>query len=73
MCNHSIADFREGLETHHKIPRIQGGSNQYMNLQLVHISCHIDYHKVFPAKGIIPTDDQVKELIKTLKLIKTVG
>lgn len=59
LCTHFIADFSEELETHHKIPKIKGGSNEYRNLQLVHKSCHILYHRLFPAKGPIPTDKQL--------------
>lgn len=59
LCTHSIVDFSEELETHHKIPKIKGGSNEYRNLQLVHNSCHILYHRLFPAKGPIPTDKQL--------------
>lgn len=38
ICGRSIVDFKEGLETHHIIPKIHGGSDEYKNLQLVHIS-----------------------------------
>ncbi|PDZ93878.1 reverse transcriptase, partial [Bacillus cereus] len=32
MCGHSISDFSEELETHHKTPRVQGGGDEYTNL-----------------------------------------
>jgi RNA-directed DNA polymerase len=59
LCTYSIADFSEELETHHKIPKIKGGSDEYRNLQLVHNSCHILHHRLFPAKGPVPTDKQL--------------
>jgi len=54
FCDKSIADGKEGLETHHKTPKAHGGTNQYKNLQLVHITCHIEYHRIFPVKGMLP-------------------
>jgi RNA-directed DNA polymerase len=60
ICGRSIVDFKEGLEIHHIIPKYHGGNDEYKNLQLVHISCHIEYHKVFPAKAEIPSQVKVK-------------
>jgi RNA-directed DNA polymerase len=54
ICKKSITDFKEGLEIHHIIPKYHGGSDEYKNLHLVHTSCHIAYHKAFPAKAEIP-------------------
>ncbi|MFB5563475.1 group II intron reverse transcriptase/maturase [Bacillus cereus] len=71
LCGHSITDGSEGLETHHKTPRVKGGTDEYKNLELVHISCHLEYHKVLPAKGDIPNDAQfraVKKYIRNKKL-----
>lgn len=59
ICGRSIVDFKEGLEIHHIIPKFHGGSDEYKNLQLVHISCHIEYHKAFPAKAEIPPQAKV--------------
>jgi RNA-directed DNA polymerase len=73
LCSHSITDGSEGLETHHKIPRIKGGSNEYKNLELVHISCHLEYHKVFPAKGETPNDIQLRSGKKYIKAKKLSG
>ncbi|WP_176521346.1 HNH endonuclease [Priestia megaterium] len=56
---YSIADFSKEFETHHKIPKIKGGSDEYRNLQLVHSSCHILHLRIFPAKGPVPTDKQL--------------
>jgi RNA-directed DNA polymerase len=52
-------DFKEGLEIHHITPKYHGGSDEYKNLQLVHMSCHIEYHKAFPAKAEIPPQAKV--------------
>ena len=73
MCGMSIVDFEEGLKTHHKHPAIQGGTGAYKNLQLVHISCHIDYHKAFPVKGKIPTPAQLTQYCKVIKGKRLVG
>jgi RNA-directed DNA polymerase len=48
LCKQSIADFKEGLETHHKIPKAQGGKSEYSNLQLVHSSCLTRHHRISP-------------------------
>ncbi|KUO77157.1 MAG: hypothetical protein APF81_21605 [Desulfosporosinus sp. BRH_c37] len=63
----SIVNFKEDLEPHHKHPAIQGGTGAYKNLQLVHISCHIDYHEAFPAKGEIQTPAQIAQYYKVIK------
>ena len=60
ICGRSIINCEEGLETHHIIPKHHGGSNEYKNLQLAHISCHIAYHKAFPAKAELPPKAKVK-------------
>jgi len=64
ICKRSITDFREGLEIHHITPKHHGGSGEYKNLQLVHISCHIEYHKAFPAKAQIPPKAEVDAWLK---------
>lgn len=64
ICERNITDFKEGLEIHHVIPKHHGGGDEYKNLQLVHISCHIDYHKVFPAKAEIPPKAKVTAWLK---------
>ncbi|WP_337595421.1 HNH endonuclease [Ruthenibacterium lactatiformans] len=67
MCGMSITDFEEGLETHHILPVVKGGTGTYKNLQLVHISCHIEYHRVFPAKGDVPTPSEIAKCHKGIK------
>ena len=68
LCGMSIVDFQEGLEVHHKNPKINGGTNKYTNLQLVHISCHILHHKKYPArKGIKPPTQ--KEILINKKML----
>jgi RNA-directed DNA polymerase len=64
ICKKSITDFKEGLEIHHKVPKYHGGSDEYKNLNLVHISCHIAYHKAFPAKAVIPPKAEVNAWLK---------
>lgn len=60
LCGKSIIDGKEGLERHHKIPKVKGGNDAFRNQQLVHISCHIDHHKLHPAKGNLPTEIQLR-------------
>jgi len=64
MCGNSITDFNEGLEIHHLTPKCHGGSDEYKNLQLIHISCHIEYHRVFPVKAEIPPKAKVTAWLK---------
>ncbi|WP_372585527.1 HNH endonuclease [Bacillus cereus] len=63
----------EGLETHHKTPRVKGGRDEYKNLELVHISCHLEYHRIFPAKGDIPNDVQLRAGRKYIRGKKLAG
>ena len=70
LCSKSIADGIEGLEMHHKIPRTKGGSNEYKNIELVHISCHLEFHKVFPARDDIPNDAQLRSVKEYLSRIR---
>jgi RNA-directed DNA polymerase len=73
MCKQSITDFKEGLESHHIIPKHHGGDDTYKNLQLVHISCHIDYHKAYPVKGKIPTQMDKFKVYKAIKKQRLAG
>ncbi|WP_304362796.1 HNH endonuclease [Bacillus toyonensis] len=65
LCGTSILT-EEALETHHKTPKCQVGSDKYENLALVHTPCHILWHKAFPAKGPIPTKKQINAFRKML-------
>jgi len=40
----SIISTTEQVDRHHKIPRQQGGSNDWSNLELVHKTCHHQHH-----------------------------
>jgi RNA-directed DNA polymerase len=44
QCDQSLQNG-EALEIHHKTPRALGGANEYKNLELLHTSCHIQYHQ----------------------------
>lgn len=63
FCGKSLAENTKSCETHHRIPRCHGGTGEYKNLWLVHTACHIDYHRVYPAKGKLPTEIQVNDYI----------
>lgn len=47
ICKESL-QTGETLEIHHKVPKVYGGTNEYKNLQLLHTSCHIQYHYEHP-------------------------
>ncbi|WP_163262760.1 group II intron reverse transcriptase/maturase [Bacillus paranthracis] len=65
LCRTSLLTG-EALETHHKKAKAKGGTDEYKNLALVHGTCHILWHKTFPAKGTIPSDKQMKAFSKML-------
>ncbi|WP_424101225.1 group II intron reverse transcriptase/maturase [Moorena producens] len=46
-CTHCGLTFRDGdlIETHHIIPRAQGGKDQLKNLELLHLHCHDAKHR----------------------------
>lgn len=74
LCRMSITDFKEGLETHHIIPKINGGMDEYKNLQLVHISCRIEYCKLFPYKQeLLPNKVQLRNCLKNIRNKKLSG
>lgn len=45
ICGESLFND-EPLQKHHKIPRSQGGSHSYANLELMHYYCHQQVHSV---------------------------
>ncbi|BCG57021.1 group II intron reverse transcriptase/maturase [Paenibacillus sp. URB8-2] len=59
LCGMSLVETNESYEVHHRKPRVHGGDNSYKNLWLVHSSCHTEHHRIFPAKGPIPTGKQL--------------
>ena len=63
FCGKSLAENTKSCETHHRIPRYHGGTGKYKNLWLVHTTCHIDYHRMYPAKGKLPTEIQINDYI----------
>ncbi|MGG0454247.1 group II intron reverse transcriptase/maturase [Priestia megaterium] len=71
LCQTSILT-EEGLEIHHKNPKFHGGTNEYRNLTLVHTTCHILWHRTFPAKGTVPNGKQTKAFSKMLRKRKII-
>lgn len=61
LCGMSVIDYKESIERHHKISRVQGGDNTIKNSSLVHTSCHINWHKEYPARkgAFIPGDKEI--------------
>ncbi|WP_293124067.1 HNH endonuclease signature motif containing protein [Moorena sp. SIO4G3] len=45
-CAHCGLTFKEGdlLETHHILPRANGGKDETQNLELLHLHCHDAKH-----------------------------
>ena len=64
FCGKSLAENTKSCETHHRIPRYHGGTGKYKNLWLVHTTCHIDYHRMYLAKGKLPTEIQLNDYIE---------
>ena len=54
QCGESLFND-EPLQKHHKIPRSQGGSESYANLELLHFYCHQQIHSV----GSHTSEDEV--------------
>ncbi len=71
ICRMSITDFSEKLAVKEKIPVIQGGTRRYNNLQLVHGYCNRQYTKMFPSKGELPKEHQIKEGCKTIRQLRS--
>ncbi len=46
---HLQNDRAETVEAHHKKSRAEGGTDEYKNIQLMHTSCHIQYHQIKPS------------------------
>lgn len=46
---HLQNDTDETVEAHHKKSRSDGGTDEYKNIQLMHTSCHIQYHQLKPS------------------------
>lgn len=61
LCGQMIVNGEEGLEIHHKLPKVHGGTETYDNLQLVHISCHIDHHRNFPVRNLPTAGELAKD------------
>ncbi|MCM3645163.1 group II intron reverse transcriptase/maturase [Priestia aryabhattai] len=70
LCQSSLMTG-EGLEKHHRKPKIQGGTDEYKNLWLVHSSCHILWHKTFPVREKEPTKKQIIAFTKMLRKRRT--
>lgn len=78
VCHNPLQNGEE-LEIHHIRFKTYGGSNEYKNLQLLHTSCHIQFHKrnpIFPERiGIIKklhdkiplTEDEKRQVDKWLE------
>ena len=43
MCNESLFNGEE-IQKHHILPKDEGGTETYKNLQLVHYFCHQQMH-----------------------------
>lgn len=60
LCGNPIVGCEEGIERHHWTPKAKGGKDTLKNQSLIHTSCHIEWHKIYPAKGEIPTIENRK-------------
>jgi RNA-directed DNA polymerase len=63
ICNQSLIGEEE-LETNHIVPEKIGGKSQYFNLELLHISCHIQHHQLLEYYGGGKQYSKVREFFK---------
>ncbi|WP_110943100.1 group II intron reverse transcriptase/maturase [Inediibacterium massiliense] len=69
LCGCQLVDGKEGTEIHHKVPKSRGGKDDIKNLALVHISCHTEFHRIYPIKGAIPT---IKDVLRNRKKLRVI-
>jgi RNA-directed DNA polymerase len=62
ICGQSLIGD-ESLEINHIVPEKIGGKNHYYNLELLHISCHIQHHQLLEYYGGRQYD-KVREFFK---------
>lgn len=73
ICGNHLTDGEESLEVHHKTPKCKGGKDTYDNMILIHTSCHVRWHRTFPAKGPIPTEIQMKAFKKMMRKFNNIS
>nr|WP_324610971.1 HNH endonuclease [Moorena producens] len=50
------------METHHIRPRAQGGTDQISNLELLHLHCHDEKHRMISQNKVSRVKDNSSEL-----------
>jgi len=63
ICGQSLTG-EEGLETNHIVPEKVGGKSKYFNLELLHISCHIQHHQMLEYYGGGKEYNKIREFFK---------
>ena len=63
ICGQSLIGD-EGLETNHIVPEKVGGKSRYYNLELLHVSCHIQHHQLLEYYGGGRQYSKIKEFFK---------
>jgi len=63
VCGQSLIGD-EGLEINHIVPEKVGGKSHYCNLELLHISCHIQHHQLLEFYGGGKQYNKVREFFK---------
>lgn len=63
ICKQSLIGD-EALETNHIVPEKVGGKSHYYNLELLHISCHIQHHQLLELYGGGKQYNKIREFFK---------
>lgn len=73
LCGEGITDPEDKLILKHKIPKDQGGTEEYRNLQLVHLLCKRIYYYRLPKKGPLPDRKQIASVSKEIRELRLSG
>jgi len=70
LCGESIIKMDEQLILKHKIPVCHGGTEEYRNLQLVHLLCKRIYYYRLPQKGKLADKEEIKSVCQEIRRMK---
>lgn len=73
LCGEGIMEPEEKLILKHKIPKEHGGTEEYKNLQLVHLLCKRIYYYRLPKKAPQPDNKQIAKVCKEIKQLRLSG
>ena len=73
LCGEGITDGEEKLILKHKILQGHGGTEEYKNLQLVHLLCKRIYYYRLPKKGPQPDKNQISQVCREIRGLRLSG